>query len=229
MLQLFRLTLLCLALPCLLAAQQREPEFELPPDLGFLRVVNATGRPGKLWVTVNGVKLAAASGYEDGTATGAMAIMEKALSLEMRHDHLGELKQAVTLQAGVVTTLIARIEHKQAEVAGVGSPEKDKAVLAAHLWELPASRRAEESTLSLIQFTPAAQLPVSVKDTVCVLEPAKAQSIPIPAAMGAFLDVKIQGQIAAQLNFTDPAGQGVVFYTDTSGKLKSAFFRNDVH
>lgn len=43
-----------------------------------------------------------------------------------------------------------------------------------------------------------------------------------------FLEVTLQGKIIAQLNFKDPAGQGVVIYTDTGGVVKSSQFRNDV-
>lgn len=213
---LVQLACLSLGLAMPLWSQQQEPEFELPPDLGFLRIVNAAGSGGKLWVTVNGVKLAASSGYEDGFATGAMAIIEKSLNIEMRHDELGELRHALTLKPGIISTLVVYAKRKPDEA---GSPEESKAELALHAMDLPASKREEESTLSLLQITPAPQLVVSVKDNVWVLEPVKEQTIPIPSSMGAFLDVKIQNQIAAQLNFTDPAGQGVVLYTDTVGKL----------
>ncbi len=225
------LAVFCLALSALPCAQAQEPEIEIPPDLGFLRIVNAAGRPGKLWVTVNGVKLAAASGYEDGAATGAMGLTEKSLSIEMRHEDIGELKLPVTLKAGIVTTLIAFVESKPPEESKNGGAQDEgeaKIKLAAHLLELPASRQGEKSTLSLIQFTPAAQLPLSVASTSCVLEPKKPQTISITPDMGTFLDVKLQGKIVAQLNFMDPAGQGVVLFTDTAGVLKSAQFRNDV-
>ncbi len=221
------LTILLIACtPLVVPAQEPEPEFQIPPDLGFLRIVNATGRPGKLWVTVNGVKLAAASGYEDGTATGAMALTEKSLSIEMAHDDLEELKLPVALKAGVVTTLIAFVEMAPLDESKKDEEKKPK--LAAHALELPANKPGDKSTLSLIQFTPASQLTVSVAETTCALEAGKPQTIDITPEMGAFLDVKLQGKTVAQLNFMDPAGQGVVLFTDTAGVLKSAQFRNDV-
>lgn len=210
------------------AIGQQEPEFPIPPDLGFLRVINATGHPGKLWVTVNGVKLAAASGYEDGTATGAMGIQNKSLAIEMRHDTLGEVKQAVTLKVGVITAVIAVPAPKKADAKAVKPEEEGKPELAVHLLELPASRPDAPSTLTLIQFTPAAVLSAAVASTTLSLPVAKPQTMTVTREMGGFLEVTLQGKIIAQLNFKDPAGQGVVIYTDTGGVVKSTQFRNDV-
>jgi hypothetical protein len=215
--------ILALALPALTLAQQPEPEFEIPPDLGFFRIVNATGREGKLWARVNGVRLAAETGYEDGFATGPMAILEKGLSVELKHDTLGELEMAVTLEAGTVTTLIAHTVVRRPDDGEGGESVK----LAGYLLKLPASKRGEPSTLSLIQFTPATQLAVSIQEKESVLEPAKEVTLPLSSDWGAFLDVKVAGQTVAQLNFTDPAGQGVVLYTDAQGRLLSSTFRND--
>lgn len=205
--------------------REPEPEIEIPPDLGFLRFVNAVGHPGRLWVTVNGTKLAAGSGYEEGAATGPMGIAPGSLQVEMRHDTLGEAKLSVTLKTGQVTTVIAAPERKEKKE---GEDEAELPKLVAHLLELPATGPEDEPTLSLIQFTPAAQLTVSVAGTAHVLEPAKARTIAITPDMEAFLDVLIQGKAVAQLNYKNPAGQGVVLFTDAAGVLKSTQFRNDV-
>lgn len=222
-------TLFLLATVCLPVSNraQQEPEFEIPPDLGFLRIVNASGHPGPLWVTVNGVKLAEATGYADGEATGAMGIIDKNLVLELRHDLLGEVKQSVTLKAGMITSVIAVAAKKEENKEGKNEKER-KVELAVHLLELPVSYSDQPSTLSVMQFTPATQLSAEVAGTTMSLEAAKVQSMTITSAMAAFLEVKLQGQIVAQLNFKDPAGQVVVLYTDPKGVVKSTQFRNDV-
>ena len=65
-----------------------------------------------------------------------------------------------------------------------------------------------------------------------VASQSAAQQEPPPVALKmeppGFLEVTLQGKIIAQLNFKDPAGQGVVIYTDTGGVVKSSQFRNDV-
>ncbi len=210
------------------SAQEPPQEIEIPPDLGFLRIVNATGHPGRLWVKVNGVKLAASTGYEDGTATGAMGIAQGTLQVEMRHDSLEEVKLSVALKTGQVTTLIAAPERKKKAEPAAEDEAEETPKLAAHLLELPATGPEDEPTLSLIQFTSAAQLTVTVAGITCALEPAAPQTIAITPAMGGFLDVLFGDKTVAQLNFKDPAGQGVVFYTDAKNTLKSAQFRNDV-
>lgn len=200
----------------------------IPPDLGFLRVVNATGHPGQLWVTVNGVKLAASVGYEDGAATGAMGIQEKSLRLEFQHDSLGEVKQAVTLKTGVITAVIAVAQKKKEDSAQSDKESEKEPELGLHMLEMPVSSPDQPSSLTLIQFTPAAQLSVEVAPSTLGLKVAEPQSLAITPSMGAFIDVKLQGKIVAQLNFKDPAGQGVVLYTNTEGVVKSTQFRNDV-
>jgi hypothetical protein len=213
-------------LPRLVVAQE-EPEFEIPPDLGFLRIVNASGHPGPLWVTVNGVKLAAATGYEDGVATGAMGIQDKSLVLEMKHDGLGEVKQAVTLKAGVITAVIAVAEKKSDPKKGADEKE-GKVELVLHLLELPVSQSDQPSTLTLMQFTPAGVISTEVAGSTMALEKGKAQSMTMLPSLGAFQEVKLQGQIVAQLNFKNAAGQVVVLYTNPEGVVKSTQFRNDV-
>jgi len=207
---------------------QEEPEFEIPPDLGFMRIVNASGHPGPLWVTVNGVKLAATTGYEDGVATGAMGLRDKSLVLELKHDVLGDVKQSLTLKAGVITAVIAVAEKKKPDPKKADNEEADRVELVLHLLELPVSQSDQPSTLSLIQFSPASRLSVEVAGTTLGLEAAKAQSMTILPSMGAFLEVKLQGQIVAQLNFKNAAGQVVVLYTNPEGVVKSTQFRNDV-
>lgn len=206
---------------------QQEPEFEIPADLGFLRIVNASGQPGPLWVTVNGVKLAAATGYEDGVATGAMGIQDKSLVLELRHDILGDMKQSVSLKAGVITSVIA-LTAKDPQPKEAGKEEEEKPELAIHLLELPVSYSDQPSTLSLIQFTPASTLTVDVAESGYALEFGKVNTFGVTPSMGAFIDVKLKSQIVAQLNFKDAAGQAVVLYTDPKGVVKSTQFRNDV-
>jgi hypothetical protein len=76
--------------------------------------------------------------------------------------------------------------------------------------------------------TPAKELPVEVASTRLNLEFGNPRSMNITRDMGDFHDVTIQGKIVAQLNFRDPAGQGVVLYTDQNGVVKSSQFRNDV-
>lgn len=228
MLTPYRLILLICLVSRLTVLGQQEPEFVIPPDLGFLRVVNATGHPGNLWVTVNGVKLAAATGYEDGTSTGAMGIQDKSLVMEMRHDTLGEFKQAIVLKAGVITAVIAVPAPKRNDGQKDNEGEDRKPELAVHLLELPASRPEEPSTLTLIQFTPAKVLSAAVASTSLNLEVGRPQTLTVTREMGGFLDVKLQSKIVAQLNFKDPAGQGVVLYTNTEGVVKSTQFRNDV-
>jgi hypothetical protein len=208
---------------------QQDAEFEIPADLGFLRIVNATGYEGALWVTVNGVKLAAATGYEDGVATGAMGIQDKSLVVEMRHDTLGEIKQTVALKVGIITAMIAvAAVPEDGEKKGGDEGKESKPELVVHLLELPVSRSEEGSTLSLIQFSLAKQLRVDVGEKSFDLARGQVQTFPVTEAMGAFIDVKMKEQNVAQLNFKDAAGQGVVLYTTPKGVVKSTQFRNDV-
>jgi hypothetical protein len=75
-----------------LAAQELAP-------VGFVRVVNAVGMPGRLEVKLDGQPVQK-QGYEAGTITGLVALAAGALDLEFAHPACRGLNDPVSLGAG---------------------------------------------------------------------------------------------------------------------------------
>lgn len=226
--------LLCLLLPLSAAISAQEaavsteppPVPEVPPDMGFIRLVNALGLPGELQVRIDGTE-ASPDGFKPGEATGAVGLPPAAYTIELEHAALGKKSLEVSIQTGQISTVIAyRTEKPERNTKAKPEPGER---LAWHVDQSPVSPpEPDRPALTLVQLTPLDTLPLSVSGTAASARTAEAVRVPITPTMGAFPEVHYQGQAVCLLNFKFPADQLVVFFTDEAGKLRHASMRNDV-
>lgn len=212
---------------------QEAPGLEVPPDLAFIRLVNAVGLPGRLKVRINGNE-ADPAGFQQGDATGAVGLAPKSYPVELEHETLGKETLEVPLQTGQITTVIAYMTEKPAldpktKKPAKGEAEKKGPRLAWHLDQSPTSPPdLKQPALTLVQLTPADEMDFKVSGTPVTVPAAKPVRVPITRAMGAFPGVHYQSKPVSLLNFKFPADQLVVFFIGDDGTLKQAPMRNDV-
>lgn len=225
---------LLVLLPASLSAQEdtsaaeSTPVPEVPPDMGFVRLVNAVGLAGVLQVRINGTE-ASPEGFKMGEATGAVGLLPASYKVELEHASLGKETLEVNIQTGQISTVIAyRTEKPEAKTTAKGKPEPGPR-LAWMVDESPVSPPdMDRPHLTLLQVTPLDTLPLSVSGTATSARVAEPVRVAITPAMGAFPEVHHQGRAVCLLNFKFPADQLVVFFTDESGQLRHAPMRNDV-
>ena len=235
-----RFTLLLLSLlpllPAGLSAQETatttepSPVPEVPPDMGFLRLVNAVGLPGVLQVRIDGAE-AAPEGFKAGEATGAVGLPPGSYKVELEQASLGKVALEVNIRTGQISTVIAYRTEKPESKAKAAA--KGKSATGPRLaWKVDDSPvsppELDRPTLTLLQVTPLDTLPLSVSGTAASARAAEPVRVPITPAMGAFPEVHHQGRAVCLLNFKFPADQLVVLFTDEGGQLRHAPMRNDV-
>lgn len=234
--RLFLLLSLLTLLPAALSAQESPPGAEpppvpeVPPDMGFIRLVNAIGLPGVLQVRIDGTE-ASPEGFKPGEATGAVGLSPASYKVELEHAVLGRESLEVSIQTGQISTVIAYRTEKPDPKAQ--PPAKAKQEPAPRLaWQVDQSPvsppELEKPTLTLLQVTPLDTLPLRVSGASASARMAEPVRVPITAAMGAFPEVQFEGRAVCLLNFKFPADQLVVFFTDEKGQLRHAPMRNDV-
>lgn len=212
------------------APTEPPPVPEVPPSMGFLRLVNAVGLPGALQVRIDGTE-AAPEGFKAGEATGAVGLPPGSYKIELEQALLGKEALEVSIQTGQISTVVAyRTEKPEAKAKAVA---KGKSVPAPRLaWKVDESPvsppELDRPTLTLLQVTPLDTLPLSVSGTAASARAAEPVRVGITPAMGAFPEVHYQGRAVCLLNFKFPADQLVVFFTDEAGQLRHAPMRNDV-
>ena len=190
---------------------------------GYLRFVNATGRPAPLKVKLNGAYIND-QGYAPGHATGAVGLPLGTLQVELEQAELGDYRTGVTLKPGEVTTVVAL--PQSAEKDPKKPAEKPKVELAALVHSSPTRGLGGGSRLTVVQATPAEVLTflVNGKPLVCEkLKPVTAEGV-----MTDFVTLELAKAKVETLNFTDPGDRVVVFFTDEAGKVKSTSFNNTV-
>lgn len=230
--------LLCLPalLPGALSAQETattkepSPVPEVPPDMGFLRLVNAVGLPGALQVRIDGTE-AAPEGFKMGEATGAVGLSPGSYKVELEHASLDKESLEVNIQTGQISTVIAyRTEKAEPKAKSTAKGKSEPGPrLAWKVDDSPVSPpELDRPTLILLQVTPLDTLPLSVSGTAASARVAEPVRVAITPAMGAFPEVHYQGRAVCLLNFKFPADQLVVFFTDEAGQLRHAPMRNDV-
>ncbi len=234
-----RLTLLCALLSALcalllspLAAQQPAPPTSTTPPppqplpneaLGYIRFVNATGHDGKLRVTFDGIDVNPV-GYTTGQATGAVGFPPKSALIGFRHDTLGETQVTVTLKPGTVTAVLALPLIEKDPKPG----QEPKIELTHHIVESPASSRGRAPVLTILQTTALETMELKVAGQTCAVGRLKPESLTL-ANVGEFAAVSLGGQNVATLNFTDPADQVLVLFTNDKGVLKQVSFSNQAY
>ena len=213
---------------------QSSSDQEVPPNLGFIRLMNAIGEAGQLKISINNEETNP-GGYPMGEATGALGLPEGSYQVSLDHETLGKERVSMTLKKGQISTLVVFQELKQLQdqnnqLAKVdGKAVENKPTLAWHVDESPTSPPDTiNPILKLLQFTPAAELAFSVDKVPAITERGKPNSVAITQAMGAFPEVVLAGKSVCLLNFKAPADQLVVFFTGPGGILKHAVMRNDV-
>lgn len=227
-----RLGLLAAAWPAgrLLHAQEAP---EVPPDLGFIRLVNAVGAPGRLKVRINGTE-ADPAGFKSGDATGAVGLSPASYQVELEHETLGKATLQAAVETGKIATVIAFKQDKPAEksksrAAAKEAAEKDGPRLGWHLDQSAVSPpEIDLPTLTLVQLTAAEEVRFQVSGKPAPASVGKPVRVPITKAMGAFPEVQLQGKAVCLLNFKFPADQLAVFFTGADGQLRHAQLRNDV-
>jgi hypothetical protein len=178
------------------------------------------------------------AGYPDGEATGALGLLPKVWNIELEHEALGKLKVPVELKMGEISTVIALAVPESPQEADKGKDKgkqkvddeaaEAKLVLGSHTHVAKALVPEGDSSLTLLQFTPAKELSLSVSGTAYAVPRATQITLPITAKIGAFPEVHLAGRAVCLLNFKFPADQVVVFFTGTDGVLKHAPLRNEV-
>ena len=200
--------------------QAQEPE----PDaaLGYLRFVNATGYDGVLKVSLDGVDINP-KGYVAGQATGAVGLPPKTCQIEMKHDILGELKTSVILKPGMVSAVVALPLVEKEPKPG----EKPKVELTSQVIESPPSTRGRPPTVTILQTTPMETMELKVGSLSCAAARMKPETVTL-TGFAEFTPVTLGDKKLATLNFTDPADQVLVFFTNEQGLVKQVSFNNQV-
>jgi hypothetical protein len=183
--------------------------------LAYLRFVNATGLPGKLFVTLDGEDINP-EGYSDGFATGAVGFPAKICQVEFKHDGLGKVKVPVEIKAGEVTAVVALPIAEESKKEG----EPPEIKLGHQVVASKKHQNGQPSTITVVQSSPAELLNFTVGGVPVVA--------PLNRGMGDFVAVKLGEKTLTTVNCTDPTDHVLFFFTDQKGVLKNVAFHNTV-
>jgi hypothetical protein len=191
--------------------------------LAYLRFVNATGMPGKLFVKLDGEDINP-EGYADGFATGAVGFPAKICQVEFQHDGLGKLKVPVEIKAGEVTAVVALPVTEEAKKEG----EPPEITLGHQVVASKKHQKGQPATITVVQSSPAELLNFTVGGVAVAVEKLKPVVAPMSRGMGDFVEVKLGEKTLATLNCMEPTDHVLFFFTDQKGVLKNVGFRNTV-
>jgi hypothetical protein len=191
--------------------------------LAYLRFVNATGLPGKLFVTLDGEDINP-EGYSDGFATGAVGFPAKICQVEFKHDGLGKVKVPVEIKAGEVTAVVALPIAEESKKEG----EPPEIKLGHQVVASKKHQNGQPSTITVVQSSPAELLNFTVGGVPVAAAKLKPVVAPLNRGMGDFVAVKLGEKTLTTVNCTDPTDHVLFFFTDQKGVLKNVAFHNTV-
>ncbi len=191
--------------------------------LAYLRFVNATGLPGKLFVKLDGEDINP-EGYADGYATGAVGFQAKICQVELQHDGLGKLKVPVEIKGGEVTAVVALPITKESKKEG----EPTEITLGHQVVASKKHRKGQPATITLVQSSPAELLNFMVGGVSIVAEKLKPVVAPLSRGNGEFVEVKLGEKMLTTVNCVEPTGHVLFFFTDQKGVLRNVWFHNMV-
>jgi hypothetical protein len=195
-----------------------------PPDVGFVRVVNAMAPgTGNMKLFIDGENLYP-RGYELGQRTGGIGLAAGTRKIEVRKDGVESGFTRLELSAGETATIIAF-----AEPAPKKKGEKDKPQWKARLLRL--RQRNVERGFRMTVVSVSRHPSVAVK--VAAEAKGKIQSGRVKRLGTATFDLgggrgevllKIAGKTLAQVSLDDPGNYVVVLFDDPDGTIRAISF-----